>query len=77
MSVSEETNFESDAAEENHWSHHHRQEGHAVHLRLVDVEAGDVQDGRTEVDVRHQHLDRNINVSSVCLPTGPWSILIY
>lgn len=37
-------------------AHHHGQEGHAVHLRLGDVDPGDVQDGRTEVDVGHQHL---------------------
>lgn len=37
-------------------SHHNGQEAHAVHLCLVDVDPGDVQDGRTEVDVRHQQL---------------------
>lgn len=37
-------------------AHHHGQEGHAVHLRLGDVDPADVQDGGTQVDVRHQHL---------------------
>ena len=37
-------------------SHHDGQEGHAVHLGLVDIVASDVEDGRAEVDVCHQHL---------------------
>lgn len=37
-------------------AHHHGQKGHAVHLRLGDVDPGDVQDGGPEVDVGHQHL---------------------
>lgn len=37
-------------------SHHNGQEGHAIHLILVDVVAGDVQDGRAEVNICHQHL---------------------
>lgn len=43
---------------------HNRQERHAVHLRLVDVYAGDVQDGRAEVDVGHQHLLTTADIST-------------
>lgn len=47
---------------------HNRQERHAVHLRLVDVYAGDVQDGRAEVDVGHQHLSATADISAAaCL----------
>lgn len=43
---------------------HNGQERHAIHLRLVDVYAGDVQDGRAEVDVGHQHLSATADIST-------------
>lgn len=47
---------------------HNGQERHAIHLRLVDVYAGDVQDGRAEVDVGHQHLSATADISTAtCL----------
>lgn len=47
---------------------HNRQERHAVHLRLVDVYASNVQDGRAEVDVGHQHLLATADISTApCL----------
>lgn len=45
--------------------HHDGQERHSVHLRRVDIDAGNVQDGRAEVDVGHQQLSAAKEPSSV------------
>lgn len=54
-------------------SHHNGQEAHAVHPCLVDVDPGDVQDGRAEVDVRHQHLS---HVDSLVSRHSPFNSIV-